>query len=70
MKGKESVFKALEDGPGTSIELALETGLSKKAVSSYICRLSREGRIRPFGTMERTAGSRGSVAVIWEAVNG
>lgn len=58
------VLEAIRAYPSTSAELALELGVSKRAVGMHVTRLVKAGAVRARGSMP----TGGRDAAVWEAV--
>lgn len=51
MKDMSRVLEALEDGPGTSGEIAAELGMSMNVVSAYLSVLKKMGSVKVIGQL-------------------
>lgn len=62
MNQRMQIFRLLADGPGTSAEVAAETGLSLRQASAVLSTLHRQGRVtRSEYAREWARGSRAYV---------
>ncbi len=60
-----AILSELEQGPATTLELAMITDFPRRSVAARLSELSRQGKVSPWGKKPARDGMRGRPATIW-----